>query len=168
VLLHDGPWVCAAAESTNNIVPFWGCVGQFGRAVARAVSHRPLTAEARVRIRVSSCGICGGQNGTGTGFSPSFSVFLCQYYSIIPLDAHPGMNNRPVFGHSLQTSYHHISMNIGQFITASETACVSRFQGVDTSEHKTSVLSAPVVQIIVTLNEFEMKMFVTLTVVIIF
>jgi hypothetical protein len=44
---------------------------QFGRAVAQAVSRRPLTAEARVR----PCGICGGQSGTRTGFSPTSSVF---------------------------------------------------------------------------------------------
>jgi hypothetical protein len=48
----------------------------------QAVSRRPLTAEARVRSRVSPCGICGGQSGTGTGFSPSTSVFPCQFYSI--------------------------------------------------------------------------------------
>ena len=51
-----------------------------GRAMAQAVSRRPLTSEARVRSRVSPCGICGGQSGTGTGFSPSTSVFPCQFH----------------------------------------------------------------------------------------
>jgi hypothetical protein len=49
--------------------------------MAQAVSRRPLTAEARVRSRVSPCGICGGQTGTGTGFTPSTSVFPCQFHS---------------------------------------------------------------------------------------
>jgi hypothetical protein len=53
-----------------------------GRAMAQVVSRRPLTTEARVRVQVNPCGICGGQSGTGTGFSPSSSVFPCQY--IIP------------------------------------------------------------------------------------
>jgi hypothetical protein len=53
-----------------------------GRAVAQAVSRRPLTAEARIRTRVNPCGICDGQSGIGTGFSPSSSVFPV---SIIPL-----------------------------------------------------------------------------------
>jgi hypothetical protein len=52
-----------------------------GRTMAQAVSLRPLTAEARVRSRVSQCGICGGQSGNGTGFSPSISVFPCQFHS---------------------------------------------------------------------------------------
>jgi hypothetical protein len=52
-----------------------------GRAKAQAVSRLPPTAEARVRFRVSPCEICGGQRGTGTGFSPSTSVFLCQFHS---------------------------------------------------------------------------------------
>ena len=51
-----------------------------GRATAQAVSRQPLTAEARVRSRVSPCEICG-QGGTGTRFSPSTSVFPCQLLS---------------------------------------------------------------------------------------
>jgi hypothetical protein len=50
--------------------------------MAQVVSRRPLTAQARSRARVNPCGICGGQSGSGTGFSPSSSVFPCQY--IIP------------------------------------------------------------------------------------
>jgi hypothetical protein len=41
-----------------------------GRAVTQAVSHRFPTAEARIRARVKSCGICGGQSDTGAGFLP--------------------------------------------------------------------------------------------------
>jgi hypothetical protein len=47
-----------------------------GRAMSQAVSRRPLTAEARVRPLVSPCGICGGQSGTGTRFSPEYFGFL--------------------------------------------------------------------------------------------
>jgi hypothetical protein len=51
--------------------------------MAQVVSRRPPTAEARVRARVNPCGICGGQSGTGTSFSPSSSVFPCQYQTHI-------------------------------------------------------------------------------------
>jgi hypothetical protein len=36
--------------------------------------------ETRVRSCLSRCGICGGQNGTGTGFSPGTSVSFCQFH----------------------------------------------------------------------------------------
>jgi hypothetical protein len=62
--------------------PHFYVTSLLGRAMAEVVIRRPLTAEARVRARVNPCGICGGQSGTGTGFSPSSSVFPCQY--IIP------------------------------------------------------------------------------------
>jgi hypothetical protein len=59
-----------------------------GRAVVQVISCRPVTAEARVGARVNAYGICGGQSGTGTGFSPSSSVFLCQYHSTVALQTH--------------------------------------------------------------------------------
>jgi hypothetical protein len=52
-----------------------------GRAVAHEISRLPLAVEARVRSQFSSCEICGGQSGTETGFSPSTSIFPCQYHS---------------------------------------------------------------------------------------
>jgi hypothetical protein len=66
-----------------------------GRAMAQVVSRWPLTAEARVRARVNPCGICGGQSGTGTGFSPSSSVFPSIYHSTVTLQTHIiwGMRN---------------------------------------------------------------------------
>jgi hypothetical protein len=39
-----------------------------GRAIAQEVSRRLPTAAARVRAQVRSCGICGGQSGTGACF----------------------------------------------------------------------------------------------------
>jgi hypothetical protein len=39
-----------------------------GRATAQAVSRRLPTAAVRVQFQVRSCGICGGQSGTGAGF----------------------------------------------------------------------------------------------------
>jgi hypothetical protein len=41
---------------------------RFGRAIAQAVSRWLLTTAARVRARVWSYGICGGQSGAGAGF----------------------------------------------------------------------------------------------------
>jgi hypothetical protein len=46
------------------------------RDIAQAVSRRPLTAEARIRAQVSSCGICDGRSGSDTGFVCEFLVFL--------------------------------------------------------------------------------------------
>jgi hypothetical protein len=52
-----------------------------GCAIAQAVSRRFLTVEAQFRVRVSPCAICGGQRGSGIGFSLSP---LVSPVSIIP------------------------------------------------------------------------------------
>jgi hypothetical protein len=58
-----------------------------GRAMAQVVSRRSLTAETLVHVEVSPCEVCGGHSITGTDFSPSSSVFSCQYHSTIALYA---------------------------------------------------------------------------------
>jgi hypothetical protein len=69
--------------------------------MVQAVIRRSLIAEARVRSRVSPCGICGGQSCTGTGFSPSSSAFPCQFHSTgAPLQEKTkkiitGLHNKP-------------------------------------------------------------------------
>ena len=44
-------------------------------AMVQALGRRPLTAETRVRSQSSSCGICGGQNSSGTGFFSGHFAF---------------------------------------------------------------------------------------------
>jgi hypothetical protein len=51
--------------------------------MAPAVSRRPFTTEARFLSVVSPCGICGVKSDTGTGLSPSTSVFPCQFHSTV-------------------------------------------------------------------------------------
>ena len=52
-----------------------------GRVMAQTVIHRTLTAETRIQSQVSACEVRSGQNGAGTGFSPSISHFPCQHHS---------------------------------------------------------------------------------------
>jgi hypothetical protein len=81
---------CVVLRCCNRVV-----ITVNGRDTAQVVSCRPLTAEARVLARVNPRGICGGQSGTGTGFSPSSLVFSCQYHSTVALQTHIiwGMRN---------------------------------------------------------------------------
>jgi hypothetical protein len=90
--------------------------GGRGHAIAQAVSCRALTAKARVHTRVSPCGICGGQSGTGTGFSQNSLVFLSiSFYHGSPYSYISwGMNNRRVGGRSSETSPHPIDMSKGR------------------------------------------------------
>ena len=60
----------------------WSCGFNFsvGLTMAQAVSRRILTAGAGVQSHSSPCGICAGQSGSRTGFSPRISDISCQYY----------------------------------------------------------------------------------------
>jgi len=49
--------------------------------MALTVSPGPLTTDSEVHTQASLYGICGGQSGTGPGFSLSVLIFPCQYYS---------------------------------------------------------------------------------------
>jgi hypothetical protein len=50
--------------------------------MAPVVSRKPVTVEAQVHAWVNPCRICGGQSGTGTGFSQSSSLLPCQYITV--------------------------------------------------------------------------------------
>jgi hypothetical protein len=75
-----------------------------GRAMAHAISHRPLTAEGRVRGWASPCGICDGQCDPGTdsklfGLHLSASVHTVFMLMFIIL----GMDNKLVGVRSSET-----------------------------------------------------------------
>jgi hypothetical protein len=55
-----------------------------GSSIAQAVCRRLPTSAARVRDQVRSCGICGGQSGTGASFP---SVLRFSLPILIPLTA---------------------------------------------------------------------------------
>jgi hypothetical protein len=62
-----------------------------GSAIAQAVNRWLPTTAARVRSRVWSSGICGGQIGSGVGF-PEYFSFPCQssFHLILHHHNHPG------------------------------------------------------------------------------
>jgi hypothetical protein len=73
--------------------------------MAQAVNCWPVTAEALVRTRVTPCEICGGQSGTGTGFSHISAV--CPV-SIIPPLLHTHLSPpHAVCDSSDQTAHYH-------------------------------------------------------------
>ena len=51
--------------------------------MAQGVIQWPLTEVTQVWSQATPCGICGIESHRGTGFSPTNSVFPCQYHSTI-------------------------------------------------------------------------------------
>ena len=85
VFEHAGPNNgCGYSYERNSCSSFIWLVNWDGdevtdsvRAVVQSVSHRPLTAEARVQFLVVPCEICEIQSEAETGFSPSLVWFCC-------------------------------------------------------------------------------------------
>jgi hypothetical protein len=57
-----------------------------GRAIAKPVSRQLPIAEAPVQSQVISCGICGGQNGTGASFC--LALWFLQPILVLPTAPH--------------------------------------------------------------------------------
>jgi hypothetical protein len=95
---QDAGEYTASSSSRYNPIP------KLDRAMAQAVSRRPLTVQARVRTRVSPCSICGVKCHSDR--------FLSQLFGFLPISFHCGspyayiawgINNRPVGGRSSET-----------------------------------------------------------------
>jgi hypothetical protein len=74
-----------------------------GLTMAQVVSHRPLVVGSRVYAWVSTCGICGRQSETGTGFSVSSLAFSVT----MALHTHISSGERTIGGCSSETLSSH-------------------------------------------------------------
>jgi len=72
---------CVYCAVRTGSVYMSGQISSSDHAMHQVISCRHLTAQTRVRFLGRQCENCGGQIHAGSGFSPSSSVFPCQYHS---------------------------------------------------------------------------------------
>jgi hypothetical protein len=76
-----------------------------GNAKSQAISRQLHTLPARVRAQGRSCGICGGQSGTGAGF---FRVLRFPPTAPHSSSIFRGWYNRPVSGENFRSMEHYM------------------------------------------------------------
>jgi hypothetical protein len=73
----------SSPSEQNNL--FWQIAFQWNVKLCGPIVGRSLSSashlESQVRSQISTCRICGGQNGFGRGFAPSTAVFCRQFHS---------------------------------------------------------------------------------------
>ena len=104
--ISNGSELCS--RRGRKWIPIHGCLLYriLRRAIAQAISWRPVSAEASVRFQISPCEINNGQSGTGTGF---LLVLRFSNVSIIPPVLHTRFHlhvalTRKTNGRSLRNS----------------------------------------------------------------
>jgi hypothetical protein len=126
--LRKVEWIFTKFGNFINVCPyrFWLTIGVLGRAIAQAVIRRLPTAVAPVRTQVRSCGICGGQSGTGAGFLRVLRFPLPILIS--PNTPHSlssiirGSYNRPISGgHTKWTQSHPTTRNNNKRLSVDDT-----------------------------------------------
>jgi hypothetical protein len=94
---------------------------QVSCAMAQAVSHQPLATQALVQSQVRPCGVCGGQDGTGTGF-------LCLLQLSLPASFHQCSTHIHSWITDTITSTYYGHNILSQFVrnaVSRATSCVS-------------------------------------------
>lgn len=99
-------------------------VSYIGRAIAKEVSHRSLTADAQVRTPIRPCKICGRKSGTGQVFLEvlQFSPAKISFHRGFPFSYVTWeMINRPVCRRSSDTvsPHRHEQQQQQQLVTLS-------------------------------------------------
>ena len=74
--------LCAEGITNLNIIQREAFTEECGCVMIQAVSRRPLTEKAHVRLRANQCEICVGKNGIDTGVSSITLVSTSPYDSI--------------------------------------------------------------------------------------